>query len=151
MTAALESYLYSIQQIAEIIEAISPESATSFREPLLSLRSRLAADPTPAALEQSRDALHELLQSFCQRARLQNETLARDLNQTLSMVTRTGDSARGAMYSTSNSFSISWIGSNPPSDPAICRASLLGPPNCETSSNPSNSIAATTSPGCARK
>ncbi|MGP0074577.1 MAG: diguanylate cyclase domain-containing protein [Bryobacteraceae bacterium] len=95
MTAALESYLYSIQQIAEIIEAISPESATSFREPLLSLRSRLAADPTPAALEQSRDALHELLQSFCQRARLQNETLARDLNQTLSMVTRTEDSSAG--------------------------------------------------------
>ena len=95
MTAALESYLYSIQQIAEIIIAISPEIGTSFREPLLTLRSGLAADPTPAALEQSRDALHEILQSFSQRARLQNETLARDLNQTLSMVTRTEDSSAG--------------------------------------------------------
>jgi diguanylate cyclase (GGDEF)-like protein len=80
-TSALESYLYSILEIAEIIEAISPEIAGPFRESLLSLRSRLAADPTPATLEQSRGALHEILQNFRQQVRLQNETLARDLQQ----------------------------------------------------------------------
>ena len=61
----------------------------------MSLRSRLASDPTPEALEESRAALHEILQGFCEQARLQNETLARDLNQTLSMVTRTEDTSAG--------------------------------------------------------
>jgi diguanylate cyclase (GGDEF)-like protein len=95
MNPALECYLYSIQEIAEIIEAISPDLAFPFRESLLSLRSRIPADPSPAELEQSRGALHGLLRSFCQRARLQNETLARDLNQTLSMVTRAEDTSAG--------------------------------------------------------
>jgi diguanylate cyclase (GGDEF)-like protein len=95
MTPALECYLYSILEIAEIIEAISPDLAASFRESLLGLHSRISADATPAELEQSRAALHELLQAFCQRARLQNETLARDLNQTLSMVTRAEDTSAG--------------------------------------------------------
>jgi diguanylate cyclase (GGDEF)-like protein len=93
--AALECYLYSILQIAETIEATSPEIAASLREPLFMLRSRLAADPTPAALEESRETLHEILQTFCQKARLQNEILARDLNQTLNMVTRTEDTSAG--------------------------------------------------------
>ena len=95
MPAALECYLSSILEIAETIEAISPEIASSFREPLMLLRSRVSTDPTPEALEQSREALHEILQSFCQKARFQNETLARDLNQTLSMVTRTEDTNAG--------------------------------------------------------
>jgi diguanylate cyclase (GGDEF)-like protein len=95
MPAALECYLSSILEIAETIEAISPEIAASFREPLILLRSRLSADPTPAALEESRDALHEILQNFSEKAHLQNETLARDLNQTLRMVTRTEDTSAG--------------------------------------------------------
>jgi diguanylate cyclase (GGDEF)-like protein len=92
---ALECYLFSILEIAEVIQAISPEIASSFRESLLLLRSGLSRDPSPEALRQSRDALHEILESFCHRARLQNETLARDLNQTLSMVTRTEDTSAG--------------------------------------------------------
>ena len=94
MTAALECYLYSILEIWEAIEAISPEIASSFREPLMALRSHLS-DPTPEELEQSRAALHEILHSFCEQARRRNETLARDLNQTLSMVTRTEDTSAG--------------------------------------------------------
>lgn len=95
MTAALECYLSSLLEIAETIEAIAPEIAPSFREPVLSLRSSLAADPSPEALEQSRLALQEIMYSFRDKARLQNESLARDLNQTLSMVTRTEDSSAG--------------------------------------------------------
>src|SRR5580700_5043311 len=95
MTAALECYLSSILEIADMIQAISPEIASSFREPLLSLRSRLSVDSSSQELESSRDALHEIIAGFCHKARLQNETLARDLNQTLSMVTRTEDTSAG--------------------------------------------------------
>jgi diguanylate cyclase (GGDEF)-like protein len=59
------------------------------------LQSNLSSDPTPEALEQSRMAVHEILESFCEEARLRKETLARDLNQTLSMVARTEDSSAG--------------------------------------------------------
>src|SRR5271163_879551 len=82
MHAALECYLSSILEIAETIEAISPDIGAACREPLLLLRSRLSADPTPVSLEDSREELHEILQGFCRKARLQNEALARDLNQT---------------------------------------------------------------------
>jgi len=94
-TAAVECYLSSILEIAETVEAISPEIGPACRESLMSLRSRLSAGPTPAALEESRAELHKILQGFCEKARLQNETLARDLRQTLSMVTRTEDSNAG--------------------------------------------------------
>jgi diguanylate cyclase (GGDEF)-like protein len=93
--AALECYLASILEIVETIEAISPEIGASYSEPLLQLRSRIAIDASPEALRESRDALHEILQGFCQKARLRNEALARDLNQTLTMVTRTEDTSAG--------------------------------------------------------
>jgi diguanylate cyclase (GGDEF)-like protein len=95
MTAELECYLYSILEIAETLEAISPEIGPAVRERLLSLRSRLPVDPTAEQLQASRVALHEILQAFCEKARLQNQALARDLNQTLSMVTRTEDTSTG--------------------------------------------------------
>ena len=95
ITGALAAYLGSILEIAETIEAISPELGPPFSERLLSLRSGLAVDPSPEALQESRAALHEILRGFAQKARLQNQALARDLNQTLSMVTRTEDSSAG--------------------------------------------------------
>src|SRR5580692_9587091 len=95
MNAALECYLNSILEIAETIEAISPDIASPFREPLVSLRSRLGSNPTPEDLVQSRDTLHEILRQFSQRARLYNQTLANDLNQTLGLVARTEDSSAG--------------------------------------------------------
>jgi diguanylate cyclase (GGDEF)-like protein len=95
MPAALECYRSSILEIAKTIEAIAPEIAPSFREPLMSLGAGLSADPTPGELEKSRGALREILQGFCEQARHQNQTLARDLNQTLTMVTRTEDTSAG--------------------------------------------------------
>jgi diguanylate cyclase (GGDEF)-like protein len=95
MNPALECYLSSIVEIADAIEASSPEIASSFREHLLALRSRLVGNPSPSELERSREAMHRILQSFCQRARLRNETLSRELSQTLSMVARTEDSSAG--------------------------------------------------------
>jgi diguanylate cyclase (GGDEF)-like protein len=93
--AALQCYLAAIAEVGETIEAISPEIAASFRDPLLLLHSRLSSDPAPTSrtLEQSRCALHEILQGFCEKARVRNAALARDLHQTLSMVTRTEDSS----------------------------------------------------------
>jgi diguanylate cyclase (GGDEF)-like protein len=95
MPAALECYRSSILEIARTIEAIAPELASSFRDPLVSLESDLSADPTPDELAQSRGALREILRCFCEQARRQNQTLARDLNQTLTMVTRTEDTSAG--------------------------------------------------------
>ncbi len=95
MPAALECYRSSILEIARTIEAIAPEIALSFRGPLMSLGSDLSADPTSDELEQSREALHEILQGFCEQARHQNQTLARDLKQTLTMVARTEDTSAG--------------------------------------------------------
>lgn len=93
MSPALECYLYSIQEIADTLEAISPEIASSYRDSLLELRSRISANSAPDALEHSRAGLHEILQAFCRKTRLHNESLVRDLQQTLSIVTQTQDSA----------------------------------------------------------
>src|ERR1700761_985608 len=95
MSAALDSYLYAILEIAATIEAISPEIGPGFRAALIALRSRLSAESTVEQLEESRAVLHEILQSFSDKIRLQNQALARELNQTLSMVTRTEDASAG--------------------------------------------------------
>ncbi len=95
MNAALECYRSSILEIADAIEAIAPEIADLYREPLVQLRSNLAGAPDAETLEKSRNALHDIVRSFCERARFQKEALARDLNQTLSMVARTEDTSAG--------------------------------------------------------
>lgn len=77
MPSALECYLSSILYIAEIVEAISPEMGAAYYESLTLLQSRLSADPTPEQLEESRTALYEILQGFAEKARLQNDALAR--------------------------------------------------------------------------
>lgn len=81
MDAALECYLRSIREIGEVIEAMSPEIAPSFRGALAGLQSRLAGDSSAAALERSGEELHEILRNFREKVRLQNETRARDLEQ----------------------------------------------------------------------
>lgn len=81
MDAALECYLRSIQEMGEVIGSISPEIAASFRDALDDLRSRLAGDPSPAALGRSGEELHGILRNFREEVRLQNETRARDLEQ----------------------------------------------------------------------
>jgi diguanylate cyclase (GGDEF)-like protein len=81
MDAALECYLRSIREIGGIIETVSPEIAASFLDSISELQSRLAADSSPAALERSGEALHEILRRFREEVRLHNETRARDLEQ----------------------------------------------------------------------
>lgn len=91
MISALECYLYCILEIAETIEAISPDTASSLNQSLAGLHSRLSAEPTTEALQQSRGALHEILQAFRHQARLRNEDLVHDLEQTLSMLPEAHD------------------------------------------------------------
>jgi diguanylate cyclase (GGDEF)-like protein len=95
-TAAVDCYLSAILDIAEAIDAISPEISPSYHGRLTLLHTSLAADaasPSLAqALEESRHALHEILADFSGKARHNNQALARDLNQTLDMMARTEDS-----------------------------------------------------------
>lgn len=93
--AAVECYLAAILDIAEAIDAISPEISPLYRERLTRLHANLAAangHVLPESLEDSRQSLHELLRDFSGRARHNNQALARDLNQTLDMMARTEDS-----------------------------------------------------------
>jgi diguanylate cyclase (GGDEF)-like protein len=92
MNPALECYLCCLQEIADTLEATSPEIASSLCDALLDLRSSVSADPNPHALAESRAALHEILQNFRRKNRLHNEALARDLHETLSLVAQTQDS-----------------------------------------------------------
>jgi diguanylate cyclase (GGDEF)-like protein len=95
-SAAVECFLSAILDISEAIEAISPEISTGYRDRLARLHASLAvqkASPTVGqSLEDSRQLLHEILCDFSGKARHNNQALARDLNQTLDMMTRTEDS-----------------------------------------------------------
>ena len=91
-SALLESYRSAILDVAEAMEAISPEISAIYRERLARLHGNLAENATAQALEESRQAVHEILCEFSSRARHHNQALARDLNQTLDMMSRTEDS-----------------------------------------------------------
>src|SRR5579862_9087952 len=91
-TSAVECYLSSILDIAEAMDAISPEISASYRERLMRLHAGLAANTTAQSLEDTRQALHELLCDFSVKARRNHQALARDLNQTLDMMARSEDS-----------------------------------------------------------
>jgi diguanylate cyclase (GGDEF)-like protein len=95
-TAAVECYLSAILDIAEAIDAISPEISPSYHARLMRLHASLAAHAAvqslAQALDDSRQALHEILCDFSGKARYNNQALARDLNQTLDMMARTEDS-----------------------------------------------------------
>jgi len=88
----VECYLSAILDIAETIEAISPEISASHHERLTRLHASLASCATDESLNDSRQALHEILRDFSVKARRNNQALARDLNQTLDMMARTEDS-----------------------------------------------------------
>ena len=90
--AAVGCYLSAILDIAEAIDAISPEISPTYRERLTRLHAALAANAAPQSLEETRDALHEVLCDFAAKERHNNQALARDLNQTLDMMARTADS-----------------------------------------------------------
>src|ERR1700677_2254915 len=92
-TTAVECYLSAILDIAEAIDAISPEISPAYHERLMRLHAGLAAHAMSPllgqSLDDSRQALHELLGDFSGKARHNNQVLARDLNQTLDMMART--------------------------------------------------------------
>jgi len=90
--AALDSYLAAIGDIAETILAISPEIGAACQEQLFRLREKLTLDATPETLEASRTVLRHLLEDFWEKARKYNQSLARDLNQTLAIVAESEDS-----------------------------------------------------------
>jgi diguanylate cyclase (GGDEF)-like protein len=90
--AAVDCYLSAILDIAEAFDAISPEISSSYQERLTRLHASLAEHATSQALEEGRQALHEILCDFSAKARHNNQALARDLNQTLDMMARTEDS-----------------------------------------------------------
>jgi diguanylate cyclase (GGDEF)-like protein len=91
-SAAVECYLSAILGIAEAIDAISPEIGPAYLERLTRLHASLVSCATDESLHESRLALHEILRDFSGKARQNNQTLARDLNQTLDMMARTEDS-----------------------------------------------------------
>ncbi len=91
-SVAVECYLSAILDIAEAMDAISPEISSTYRERLSRLHSGLASNPDSQSLDDSRQALHEILCDFSGKARHNNQALARDLNQTLDMMARTEDS-----------------------------------------------------------
>jgi diguanylate cyclase (GGDEF)-like protein len=91
-TPALDCYLSAILEIAEAIDAISPEISPFYHERLTRLHASLAARADPEALDDSRQSLREILGDFAGKARHNNQALARDLNQTLDMMARTEDS-----------------------------------------------------------
>jgi diguanylate cyclase (GGDEF)-like protein len=102
----IDSFRSAILDIAEAIEAISPEISPSYRERLMRLHSSLSGPgnysqpDTPGLtqpLDDTRQVLHEILRDFAGKARHHNQALARDLNQTLDMMTRTEDS-RSVQY-----------------------------------------------------
>jgi diguanylate cyclase (GGDEF)-like protein len=91
-SVAVECYLSAILDLAEAIEAISPEISALYRERLLRLHTTVAENASFQSLEETRLALREVLCDFSAKARHHNQRLARDLNQTLDMMTRTEDS-----------------------------------------------------------
>ena len=90
--AALDAYLAAIQDIADTVRVLRPEIADPCLRQLLQLRERVALDPSPETLEAARTLLRHLLEDFWEHARHDNQSLARDLNQTLAIVARSEDS-----------------------------------------------------------
>jgi diguanylate cyclase (GGDEF)-like protein len=90
--AALDCYLSAIEDIADTIQAVSPEIGAACREQLVRLRERLTLDANSETLEASRAMLRHLLEDFWEKAREYNQALARDVNQTLAIVAQTEDS-----------------------------------------------------------
>jgi diguanylate cyclase (GGDEF)-like protein len=94
----VDSYRSAILDIAEAMDAISPDISPAYRERLMRLHASLPGQTaTSQSLEETRQALREILGDFAGKARHQNQSLARDLNQTLDMMARTEDS-RSVQY-----------------------------------------------------
>jgi predicted signal transduction protein with EAL and GGDEF domain len=89
--AALDSYLSSILDIAEMVAAIFPELGAACHEQLTRMRARLAFEANVKTLEESRDTLHQVLEAFTIRASHYTQSLNDELNRTLSLVAESED------------------------------------------------------------
>ena len=67
--AALECYLSSILDIADMVSVVFPELSTACLEQLSRLRARLAFEANKKTLDESRDTLHQILEGFSISAR----------------------------------------------------------------------------------
>jgi len=97
---ALDCYLSSILDIAETVAAIYPEIGSACYEQLTRMRARLAFEANIKTLKESRDTLHQVLESFAVRATHYTQALTDELNRTLAMVDQSEDkrSARNVSY-----------------------------------------------------
>ena len=84
--AALECYISAILDIADLVAAVFPEVGATCHEQLNRLRARLAFEANKKTLEESRDTLHQILETFRSNARHYTEALEQELNQTLALV-----------------------------------------------------------------
>jgi diguanylate cyclase (GGDEF)-like protein len=84
--AALECYLSSILDIADLVAAVFPEVGAACHEQLNRLRARLAFEANKKTLDESRDTLHQILEAFRGTARHYTQALEEELNQTLGLV-----------------------------------------------------------------
>ena len=84
--AAIECYLSSILDIADLVAAVFPELGATCHENLNRLRARLTFEANQKTLEESRDTLHQILETFRGNARHYTQALEEELNQTLGLV-----------------------------------------------------------------
>ena len=90
--AALECYLSSILDIADMLSVVFPELSTACLERLSRLRARLAFEANKKTLDESRDTLHQILEGFSVSARHYTQALEEELNQTLALVAENEES-----------------------------------------------------------
>lgn len=89
LPAALDCYLASILEIADLIAAVFPDLGATCQEQLHRLRARLTFEANQKTLEESRDSLRQILGGFSVTARHYTEALEEELNQTLGLVAET--------------------------------------------------------------
>lgn len=97
---ALDCYLSSIFDIAEIIIAVYPEIGSNCYEQLTRMRARLEFEANVKTLNESRDTLHQVLEAFAVRASHYTQALTDELNRTLALVDQSEDarSTRNVRY-----------------------------------------------------
>ena len=86
--AALDCYLSAILDIAELVTVVFPEFGVKCHEQLNRLRARLTFESNKKTLQESRDTLHQIMQTFAGEARRYTQALEQELNQTLGLVSQ---------------------------------------------------------------
>jgi diguanylate cyclase (GGDEF)-like protein len=87
---AIDCFLATITDISECLEASGAELAAPHLEQMARIRKRLAFEPSVRALEEGRDALHNELASYAEKARSRHGC-SDDLTQILIVLAQAGD------------------------------------------------------------